>query len=283
MISVNRLDFPRIKPIRRDINRFRGNYILFIETLYNVLGGSKGDIKSFSNTLESGTSVNLNATTNLLNGFEMTTSGTLNKLMISESTAKSSFTGDKVPVIPTGTIKFTGKSSPDTGWILIQEGTIGSASSGATVRANADTINLYSNIWNTMSDINAPVSGGRGASATADFNANKTIQLPSLPGRVVGCSGSGSGLTTRSDGDTAGEETHATTTAETAAHGHWIPVYTSGSVDTTSRTEWGGFSLISIADATTPDASQTMTNNGSAENERNNMQKTYFRYAWIKL
>jgi len=60
------------------------------------------------------------------------------------------------------------------GWVWAINGTIGNAASGATIRANADCANLFAHLW-TLDDTEAPVSGGRGASAAADFAANKTI------------------------------------------------------------------------------------------------------------
>lgn len=70
------------------------------------------------------------------------------------------------------------------GWVL-GWGTIGSAASAATNRANADTEDLYTVLWNNLGNTQAPVSGGRGASAAADFAANKTLGLPDLRGRVI--------------------------------------------------------------------------------------------------
>lgn len=79
---------------------------------------------------------------------------------------------------------YVGTSAP-TGWVLADGNTIGSAASAASERANADTANLYTLIYNSMSNAQAPVSTGRGVSAAADFAANKTIVLPDLRGRVV--------------------------------------------------------------------------------------------------
>lgn len=73
-------------------------------------------------------------------------------------------------------------NSTQPGWIPLNDGTIGSASSGATTRANADTINLYTVLWSYSNTI-CPVSGGRGANAAADFAANKTLRLPLAAGR----------------------------------------------------------------------------------------------------
>jgi len=75
-------------------------------------------------------------------------------------------------------------TSAPAGYILAF-GTIGNGASAASNRANADQANLFALIWNNWTDAQAPVSGGRGASAAADFAANKTIAVPDLRGRVV--------------------------------------------------------------------------------------------------
>jgi len=71
------------------------------------------------------------------------------------------------------------------GWVRKNGGTIGSAASGATERANADTAALYALLWNNYDDSQAAVAGGRGASASADFAADKTIVLPDARGRAT--------------------------------------------------------------------------------------------------
>lgn len=83
----------------------------------------------------------------------------------------------------TGDIKLSVATSLS-GWVLSNGQTIGSATSGATGRANADTLNLFTLLWNNWANAQAPVSGGRGVSAAADFAANKTIVLPDFRGRV---------------------------------------------------------------------------------------------------
>lgn len=78
---------------------------------------------------------------------------------------------------------FGGEGQVPSGWVICT-GTIGSAASGATTRANADTLNLYTQIWGATTNTECAVSGGRGVSAGADFVANKTIALPDCRGRV---------------------------------------------------------------------------------------------------
>lgn len=128
-------------------------------------------------------------------------------------------------------------SSPDPDrWILCY-GSIGSASSGADNAASKYEA-LFTHLWDTLSDTYAPVSTGRGASAAADFAANKTLTMPDSRGRSPMGAGTGGGLTARTLGDTIGEEDHANAEAENATHDH---DYTTGSgggtdINTTSPT-----------------------------------------------
>lgn len=70
------------------------------------------------------------------------------------------------------------------GFVIMNGLTIGSASSGATGRANADTAALYAWYWNNVDDAYAAVTGGRGASASADFAANKPLATIDMRGRA---------------------------------------------------------------------------------------------------
>ena len=92
---------------------------------------------------------------------------------------------DPSTVAATGDIKFRLTSEVLTGWVKSNGQTIGSAASGATQRANADTQSLFVYLWNNFSNTHCPVSSGRGASGLADFTANKTINLPDLRARVL--------------------------------------------------------------------------------------------------
>lgn len=84
----------------------------------------------------------------------------------------------------TGDIIWKPVSGVRTGWVRANARTIGSASSGATERANADTQPLYEFLWNNFSNDICPVTGGRGANAAADFAANKAIGLIDMRGRA---------------------------------------------------------------------------------------------------
>lgn len=95
-------------------------------------------------------------------------------------------TVDPTTVFQTGDCLWLDIQGTRTGWVRDNGRTIGSASSGATERANADTSALFSYLWNNFSNTICPVSTGRGANATADFDANKTITLPDKRGYVPG-------------------------------------------------------------------------------------------------
>lgn len=130
------------------------------------------------------------------------------------ATIKAAIQELQLAMFSTGDVKFTLKATADTGWVMMDDGTIGNAASGATTRANADTEALFTLLWNNVSDTYAPVSGGRGASAAADYAANKTIALTKVLGRALGAAGAGSGLTSRSLGQTVGAETETISQAK---------------------------------------------------------------------
>ena len=76
--------------------------------------------------------------------------------------------------------------------------TIGSATSGASERANADTHALFVFLWQqdaVSPNELLPVLGGKGSTSEGDWTANKQITLPDLRGRtIVGTDPMGSGI-----------------------------------------------------------------------------------------
>lgn len=90
----------------------------------------------------------------------------------------------------TGDIKMSLSSFNPFGYVACQDGTIGNSSSGSTY-ANQYTWPLYDLLWSNVNVAFAPMftSGGggstRGASAIADWSANKRIGLPKALGRVL--------------------------------------------------------------------------------------------------
>lgn len=132
----------------------------------------------------------------------------------------------------TGDLQPTMASAARAGWVMASGRTIGNASSSATERANADTSALFTMLWTNLADAEAPVSGGRGASAAADFAANKTITLPDLRGRAIvgkdnmgGATASritsaGAGIDGTVLGKSGGAQTHTLTEAQSPPHVH---------------------------------------------------------------
>lgn len=145
---------------------------------------------------------------------------------------------DPTSIASTGDMKFRPTSETLTGWVRANGQTVGSAVSGASQRANADTQNLFVYLWGVTTNAHCPVSGGRGVSGLADFQANKTIQLPDFRARApVGLddmgntpagillasnvtSGGGDGVTT--PGAWGGESNHVLIEAEHAVHTHGV-------------------------------------------------------------
>lgn len=113
------------------------------------------------------------------------------------------------------------------GWVRAHGGSIGSAASGATERANADTLALYVMLWENWS-ANITVDGGAGSTAEADFAANKKLTLPDLRGQVVAAKTT-AGTFGGDLGASIGAEGHTLTEAELpviAAHQHSAPFST---------------------------------------------------------
>jgi hypothetical protein len=187
----------------------------------------------------------------------------------------------------TGDIKITIKNSPDTGWVFFDDGDIGSASSGASTRANADTEDLFTLLWNLTTDANCAVSSGRGASAASDFAANKTIALPKTLGRALAVYGTGSGLTARALAQAIGSENAVVVThdhvASQVAHTHtWE--YTGGGAGATATVVTAGAAAGSAGGGPTAAAQPAITVAGSGVSGSGaNMQPTVFFNLMVKL
>lgn len=172
----------------------------------------------------------------------------------------------------TGDAKLTLKTTADTGWVMANDGTIGSASSGATTRANADTAALYAVLW-AISDTYAPVTGGRGANAAADFAANKPIALTKVLGRALAVAGAGASLTSRALGQTLGAETHTLTVPEIPSHSHTTDA---------SIAPFGGGVPFGAPGGSYPAGGATNGSTGGG-GSHNNMQPTSFLNLMVKL
>jgi hypothetical protein len=94
------------------------------------------------------------------------------------------------PVIPsrytTGELVSSFATTAPAGTVAMDGLTIGNASSEATSRANADTLALFTLLWNQASNALLPIQdsagipASRGASAASDFAANRRLTLPTL-------------------------------------------------------------------------------------------------------
>ncbi len=139
--------------------------------------------------------------------------------------------GTDAPIMwfTTGDAKLTLKIVADDTWIMVDDGTIGNESSGATTRANEDTRDLYVLLYTIFDDTICPVTGGRDGvgeeSAGIDFDDGKPLELTKMLGRALAISGEGDGLTPRDHGSIIGEE--ETTEDTTGASGGTV-VHASG-------------------------------------------------------
>lgn len=126
----------------------------------------------------------------------------------------------------TGDVKQTVKTVADSSWVMMNDGTIGDGSSGAS-RANPDTQALFTLLWTNIADSWCPLLAagtltgtGRGASAAADWAAHRHIALPRALGRVFAHSGAGVGLGNYVLGSFWGNETVTLGLNNIPAHGH---------------------------------------------------------------
>lgn len=208
--------------------------------------------------------------------------------------------------MPTGAMMMYGATSAPTGWVRANGRTIGNASSSATERANADTSSLFTFLWTNYSDSVCAVSSGRGASAAADYAANKSIALPDLRGRAFfGLDDMGGSAASRigttfsgtTNGATGGAENHTLTTAQLPAHSHSGTTASDGAHTHTvaytnaARDPGASGSLMNYAgsDLTTTTSSNgahthtfTTGNTGSGE-QHNNMPPCFLTTFIIKL
>ena len=183
---------------------------------------------------------------------------------------------DPTTLAVTGDIKFRSSlGEVVAGWVMLNATSIGSASSGASQRANADTQALYLYLWTNCQDTHCPVSGGRGGTALADFNANKVLQLPDFRGRTpVGLDTmsnspagrlnaanitSGGGDTINTPNATGGESMHTLLTAEMPIHNHTASVTDPGHFHTVNPGLVAG-AFISGAGSFTQGSMNTSTN-----------------------
>jgi microcystin-dependent protein len=152
---------------------------------------------------------------------------------------------DATALLDTGDVIWSYTTGARSGFVRANGRTIGSASSGASERANADTQALYEHLWGV--DANLSVAGGRGASAAADFAANKALTLPDIKGRALfGLDDMGATeaerITTNGTilGAVGGTETHTLASSEMPSHTHTGTTASGGSHTHTVSISSGG-------------------------------------------
>jgi hypothetical protein len=110
-------------------------------------------------------------------------------------------------IFQTGDMLWQPVNAARTGWVRCNGRTIGKGATTATEEHNDDCEALFAYFWNGFPDSVCPVLGGRGANATADWNAPKTIGTLDMRGRTA------AGLDTM--GNTAAEIIQVETTINT--------------------------------------------------------------------
>lgn len=101
---------------------------------------------------------------------------------------------------PTGSVQSFRRKTPPAGWIKENGGTIGNPASGASTRANADTEALFTLLWTEFNNTELPIftstgtASTRGASAAADFAANKRLTIHDSRSRFLRSADDGLGF-----------------------------------------------------------------------------------------
>lgn len=92
---------------------------------------------------------------------------------------------------PVGSIGHFPFTAAPAGWLKANGSTIGNASSGGTLRANDDTLNLFTVLWNNVANTELPIQTSTGAASTrgvdaaTDFAANKRLPVPDLRAEFI--------------------------------------------------------------------------------------------------
>lgn len=198
-----------------------------------------------------------------------------------------------------GDYVFSLSPTPRVGYLRCDDGTIGNAGSTATSLASATAWPLYEALYDNTIDTYAPVTGGRGLSAAADFAALKPIALTKILGRALAVCGTGSGLTGRALGVPLGLESAALAQAELpnitlattiaagqGAHTHPITpgTVTSGPQYSAGATGQGSAVGASATDSATLPAMSGTTPLGGSGTAISKMQPTAFTlHAFLRL
>lgn len=129
----------------------------------------------------------------------------------------------------TGEVVLSVSPTAPAGTLALDGSTIGSAASGATGRAHADTQALYELLWNNSNNTLLPIQDATGAATTrgltaaADFAANKRLPLPTPEDGDALLVSVSSAVLTRSVGEVL-SHTHTVTVGPDGTHAHEVPV-----------------------------------------------------------
>jgi microcystin-dependent protein len=177
-----------------------------------------------------------------------------------QSTTTTNGGGSSGASLVTGDLQWNYGTAVIAGRVRANGNTIGNPVSGASELASPVCQGLFQWLWN--GDPTLAVSGGRGASALADWNANKTIALPDFNGRtpfgIDGMGATASGRLANASfatgnpgvlGSTGGRGAETLTTAQMPAHAHTGTTQANPSFSLTGTTaQAGAFSPTATSD-----------------------------------
>src|SRR5579863_1657437 len=172
-------------------------------------------------------------------------------------------------------------SSPGSppGYVVMNDGTIGSAASEATTRANSDTFALYNLLYNNVtvpSSNTLCIVTAFSGNAVNDYVANRVMHLPAVLGRAMCSAGSGAGLTPRALASITGSETISI--AAMPAHNHPGSVMPFQSFNASG----GGTSVVETPGSVSGNYALSIASQGSGAAD-GNMQPSSFMNFFIKL
>lgn len=192
----------------------------FTELYYTVRGGIKMKGNQFINAAGE-TDIRLQANDLQFNGLSLPTPTEDGQILFRNATGDLEWRNSDIldADAKTGDVEHTIATTAADTWIMMDDGTIGNAASGATTRANADTEDLFKLLYASCDNTICPVSGGRGASSQADYDAGKTLTLPQVKNRVIGATGASWGL-----GETTGSDSFIISQDDIPRHDHTVKV-----------------------------------------------------------
>lgn len=235
--------------------------------------------------------------------------GMADPTLATDATTKNYVDNSVSSFFSTGDVKLTLKTTPDSGWLLMNDTTFGSLTSGATTQNNA-TQALFTLLFNVTADADVPLFTSSGVSTTraaqgspsAAWAANCRMSLPKSLGRALAISGAGAGLSGRALGSTVGEENHLLSTNEMPSHYHSASIQDLGHQHSFSAAQFaaGSFGIsgssaqqVNIATSATASATTGVrvtslngtdtTNSAGGGAVHNNMQPSVFLNCMVKL